>query len=99
LWQTREGKELGRLPFIEDFKGNAKKKLNSIVDQLDRLRSKFNELVASGQIRTCNCEVPGCPVIEMSEVASKQMDLLRTKILDDYRSISPEFDVQISIDD
>jgi hypothetical protein len=98
LWQTREGKELGRLPSIKDFKGSAKRKLEAIVGQLDRLRSRYNELVEAQEIRACTCDVPSCSVVMMSEIATKEMDLLRTKLLNDYRSIYPAFDVRIDSD-
>lgn len=82
IWQTRDGKEIERVPRRHLF-GNevVRNELAVIVHDLVELRAQFDQLIRDGEIRSCGCMQPECPVFFLSPTAIHRMDSLRSKIL------------------
>jgi hypothetical protein len=96
IWQTRDGKEIGRIPsrhMLVD--ASLKLTLASIERQLVRLRSRFDEMIKAGKIRHCGCDQPDCPVHFFSPEAAQEMDDLRSRILSQFQQIYPQFSVRV----
>lgn len=96
IWQTRDGKEIGRIPSRHDVKDiRSKAVLKSIESQLVKLRSRFDELLKSKKIKHCGCSEPTCPYYMSSPDAIREMDELRSEILSQFHQIHPEFSVRV----
>lgn len=95
IWQTRDGKEIARIPSrhaLSDVRTKAE--MAEIVQELAILRARFDDLIRKHEIRHCNCDDPDCPVFFFSSMASQEMDELRTKLLSRFRRINPGFTVK-----
>lgn len=82
IWQTRDGKEIERLPSRHQLASEAlRNELAIVVHDLTQLRAQFEQLIRDGEIRPCGCDKPDCPVFFFSPQAGQQMDELRAKIV------------------
>ncbi|MDB5353717.1 MAG: hypothetical protein JWN24_170 [Phycisphaerales bacterium] len=82
IWQTREGKEIERLPSRHQLMSRKlRDELAIVVRDLTELRARFEQLIREGEIRPCGCNDPDCPVFFFSEDAAQQMDVLRTEVM------------------
>lgn len=62
--------------------------LDTIVEKLVALRSSFDDLQRSNEIKPCDCPDPDCPVFTLSETAVKEMDRRRSALLAAAQAIS-----------
>lgn len=82
IWQTRDGKEIGRLPSRHELSSaTLRNELAAVVQELIELRAGFEELLLDGEMRPCGCSDTNCPVYIVSPRAAQQMDRLRAQIL------------------
>lgn len=63
--------------------------LDTIVEKLVAIRSAFDDLQRSGEIRPCGCQDPDCPVFMLSENAVREMDRRRSALLTAAQAIAP----------
>jgi len=92
IWQTRDGKEIDRFPSRFSIKSpNLKSELEDIERKLVGLRARFDELIRTGEIRNCGCNVPDCPTYFFSPRAVEEMNTLRSQILSKLHQIHPQF--------
>jgi hypothetical protein len=86
VWQTRDGKEIGRLPSRHEISDKAiKAKLCDVERGLVKLRASFDEMVKQGEIRPCGCDQPDCPVFHVSARAGERLTQLRSAVLTEFR--------------
>jgi hypothetical protein len=94
--RLRDGTEIRRMPSRHDLKSaGLRTSLSEIERMLCALRVKYDELLKSGDLRPCGCNDPNCPVFMVSPMAAREMDKLRTSILDAFRKIYPPFGVHL----
>jgi hypothetical protein len=80
--RLRDGTEVGRIPRKAQLKDPAKRKVvEEVVELLVELRARFDEFVATGDIKLCGCGKPGCSVFFPQPRAARVMDDLRERIL------------------
>lgn len=96
LWRIRDGAEIRRIPSIHHLQ-DAKKKatVSRVVRELDQVRRMFKQHLDAGRIRHCGCDVPDCPTFMMDTGVAAELDAARTTVLLSFKSIWPEFVVQI----
>lgn len=88
IWQTRDGKEIGRIPSKHDLANpEYRSVLERIVEKLIILRSTFDGFVRAGKVRHCGCTVPDCSIYTLDREACETMDALREEILVTFRKI------------
>jgi hypothetical protein len=95
IWQTRDGKELGRLRSRHDFKDEGiRMGLTETEQALAVLRARFDDLVRAGRIRHCGCNVPDCPVYFVDHGGARELEDLRMKVLVAFKRVYPQFDIR-----
>lgn len=95
ICQTRDGKEIRRIPSRHDLQDAVKKaELADIIRKLTELRSRFDALIRAGEIRPCGCSDKDCSIFMLSHQAVEEMNRLRSDILSDFRRIYPKFEVR-----
>jgi hypothetical protein len=83
IWQTRDGKEIERIPSRHQVVDpRIRDTLAIVVTELADLRAKFEELIRQGEILHCDCKNPDCSVFFFSSRAAREMDMLRDGIVD-----------------
>lgn len=88
--RLRDGTEIGRIPRKGQLKDPAKRKVvASVVALLVELRIRFDEFVASGDLRPCGCGDERCPVFLIEPRAAHVMDDLRERILHEFGRVAP----------
>jgi hypothetical protein len=88
IWQTRDGKEIERLPSRHQLSSQRLRDvLAVVVKELIDLRARFEQLIREGEIRPCSCGKPDCPVFLLSSRAIDEMDTLRATIIDRIRHL------------
>ncbi len=95
IWQTRDGKEIARIPsrhMLRDVR--TKTEMAMIAQELAVLRARFDDLLKKREIKHCSCNVPDCPVYFFSSKASREMDELRGGLLSRFSRICPQFVVK-----
>lgn len=65
--------------------------LDSVVQRLVALRSAFDDLLKKGEIRSCGCQDPNCPVHMLSDRACFEMDRRRRELLIAAQAANPAF--------
>lgn len=85
--QTPQGDRIPSKARIGD--GALRGKLEKIVEALVGLRSRFDQLTRTGDIRPCGCGQPDCPTYELSDRAAREMDRARLELLERAREIAP----------
>ncbi len=96
IHRLRDGTEIRRIPSRHSIQSaETKRKLSQIERMLGELRAKYDESVKTGDIRTCGCNVPDCPVFFVSHSVAREMDHLREEILEAFRRLYPHFDVRL----
>jgi len=81
VWQTRNGKEIERLPSRHQLANETlRDELAILVRDLTELRGQFEQLIRNGEIRPCGCGNPDCSVFYFSPTAAQRMDALRAAI-------------------
>jgi len=92
VWQTRDGKEIGRLPSRHEMSDSAvKAKLHDVERSLVKLRTTFDNMVREGEIRPCGCDQPDCPVFHVSARAGQELTELRREVLRRFSEAYPAF--------
>ena len=92
VWQTRDGKEIGRLPSRHEMSDSGvKAKLRDVERSLINLRTAFDNMVREGEIRPCGCDQPDCPVFHVSARAGEELTKLRRKVLAGFSEAYPGF--------
>lgn len=88
--RLRDGTEVGRIPRKALLKDPAKRKVvEQVVELLVELRSRFDEFVASGDLRPCGCGKPECSMYLIERRAAYVMDDLRERILEEFGRVAP----------
>jgi hypothetical protein len=88
--RLRDGTEVGRIPRRAQLKDPAKRKVvEEVVGLLVELRARFDEFVASGDLRPCGCGKPECSVFLIEPRAAQVMDDLRDRILHQFGRVAP----------
>ena len=94
IHRLRDGTIIRQIPTRHHIRNQPTRDiLSNIVDNLAKLRARFDSLSKGGEIRHCGCGDPDCPVYMVSERAVIEMDQIREEILLQYQSIYPEFNV------
>jgi hypothetical protein len=94
--RLRDGTEIRRIPNRHQVKDIAvKNALTNIERLLSKLRAKYDEYLRQGEIKPCGCQDPDCPVFFVSPMAAREMDNLRTQILEEFKRIYPPFHVHL----
>jgi hypothetical protein len=71
-----------RLPGKNDLQDvEIRRKLDAIVEKLVALRTAFDNLQRTGEIRHCGCGQPDCPTYMLSDAAADEMDERRLELL------------------
>jgi hypothetical protein len=72
------------------LKDPAKRKVvEHVVALLVELRARYDEFVASGDLRPCGCGKPECSVFLIEPRAAQVMDDLRDRILHEFGRVAP----------
>lgn len=88
--RLRDGTEVGRIPRKAQLKEPAKRKVvEEVVALLVELRARYDQFVASGDLRPCGCGNPTCPTFLIEPRAAKVMDDLRERILHEFGRVAP----------
>ena len=88
--RLRDGTEVGRIPRKAQLKDQAKRMVvEEVVGLLVELRARFDEFVASGDIKLCGCGKPDCSVFFPQSRAALVMDDLRERILHEFSRVAP----------
>lgn len=98
LRQTRGGIELECTPSRHKVKDSTiRSELSKLVLALTTLRSTFDDLIRSGDIKPCSshCGDPECPVFELTPTAVRELDQQRQSLLDLFRRLHPSFAVRV----
>lgn len=96
IHRLRDGTEIRRIPSRHQLSSeNSRNHLASIEKKLAKLRSEFDGLLKSEDIRPCGCNSPDCPVFQASPLAARKMDSFRNEILDAFRDLYPRFKVRL----
>jgi hypothetical protein len=94
--RLRDGTEIRRIPSRHAIKSaETKRGLSHIERMLGELRAKYDEGIKAGEIRTCGCNNPDCPVFFVSPRAADEMDRLREAILETFQKLYSAFDVRL----
>jgi hypothetical protein len=92
VWQTRDRKEIGRLPSRHEISDSAvKSKLHDVERSLVRLRAAFDDMLRKGELRPCGCNQPDCPVFHVSGRAAEKLTELRRAVLASFGEAYPGF--------
>jgi len=92
IWKARDGHVIGRIASRHELKDpGTSRKLQSVEMGLARLRAAFEEMVKSGDIRPCGCNLPECPTYQLSPSAADELQQLREAVLKDFESANPTF--------
>lgn len=96
IHRLRDGTVVKRFPSILEISDvGLQKSLKNIVINLQKLRSVYDVLLRSGDIKLCGCGQEDCPVHILSRKACDDMDRLRNEILVQFKEIYPKFTVSI----
>lgn len=88
IWQTRDGKEIGRIPTRHDFSDpNIRDTLQKVEVQLAKVRTTYEELSASNDLRPCGCGQPHCPTLMLSPKAVRDLTDSRSRVLNLFQEI------------
>lgn len=88
--RLRDGTEIGRIPRKGQIRDSGKREVVSrVVELLVELRARFDEFVASGDLKPCGCDNPECPVYLIRPRAAHVMDDLRERILHEFARVVP----------
>ena len=94
VWQTRDGKELGRLRSRHEFKDvGIRKGLADTERALAALRARFDDLVRAGRIKHCGCNVADCPVYFVDHGATRELEESRMTVLQAFKRVYPRFEI------
>src|ERR1041384_823006 len=75
IHRLRDGTVIRRIPSRHNIQDKGTRQvLSRITDELIGLRSRFDQFIATKEIRPCGCDVPDCPVYMSSPAASRTMD-------------------------
>lgn len=87
--RLRDGSEIGRIPRKAQLKDQAKRKVvEHVVELLLELRARFDEFVATGDIKK-SCSHPDCKLWDFHPRAAFVMDDLRERILYEFGRVAP----------
>ena len=94
--RLRDGTQIRRIPSRHQIKTPATAKLLARIERmLSELRAQYDEFLRTGDLRPCGCNDPDCPVFMVSSRAAREMDDLRGRILETFRSVYPSFAVHL----
>lgn len=94
--RLRDGTEIRRIPSRHEITLPAiRTALAGIEKSLAKLRATYDGFVRTGEVRPCGCSEQDCPIFQVSHSAMRQMDDLRSEILESFRKIYPKFDVRL----
>ena len=88
IGKTPQGPTIPSKKAVRDKK--TREQLDLLVNDVVRLRACYDELKREGDIRPCGCNDPDCPVFMVTDKAIRQMDQIRTAILERARRLSHE---------
>jgi hypothetical protein len=89
--RLRDGTEMGRIPRKAQLKDPAKRRVvEDVVELLVELRARFDEFVATGDIKLCGCGKPECSVFFPQPRAAHAMDDMRERILHEFGRVAQE---------
>ena len=92
IWKARDGHVIGRIASRHELKDAAvSREVQAVEVALARLRAKFDEMLHSGDIRPCGCDVPDCPTYILSPHAAHELERLRDDALKQFERIYPPF--------
>jgi hypothetical protein len=92
IWKARDGHVIGRISSRHELKDAAvSQKVQAVEVALARLRARFDELLQSGGVRPCGCDLPDCPTYMVSPEAVHELECLRNDALKQFQSIYPLF--------
>ena len=96
LHRLRDGTLISKIPSRHDIQDtHTKDVLTNITGRLAKLRTTFDSLLASGDIKPCGCGKAECHIFFSNAKASAAMDRARSEILAMYQTIYPEFKVRL----
>jgi hypothetical protein len=96
IWKDRDGTEIRRSPSIHHIRDAGRRAaLGRVVRSLDGLRRTFKHHLKSGGIRHCGCGQPDCPTFMVDGRAARELDRERTRALQEFRRLCPNFNVRI----
>jgi len=96
--KTRDGTEIGRIPSRHQLVDQTlQDKLQTVEKVLAKLRTTFDSLVESGDLKHCACNVPGCPTYFMSSHAANELELKRNEVFKAFRNAYPAFIEPVSL--
>jgi len=97
IWRARDGAEIRRIPSWHNLRDpTAAATVRNTVSMLDKLRRIFVEHLKRGSITHCVCGQLDCPVFMVQQEAALELDTLRHRILSNFQSVSPDFDVRLT---
>jgi hypothetical protein len=93
IWKARDGQVIARIPSRHHLKdSNLQKKIRTVERALAQLRAKFDEMMQSGGVRHCGCQVPDCPLYFMDPEVAGVLEHSRRTVLDRFRDAYPAFE-------
>ncbi len=97
IWKTRDAIEIRRIPSIHHIRdANRRAALGRVVRSLDGLRRTFKQHLKSSAIRHCGCGKPDCPSFMVDNRAARELNMARTRALQEFRALCPGFDVRLA---
>jgi len=98
IWQTREGKVIEHLPSRHDIKDPTKRESLAHIERLlVQLRTDYEELVKTSEIREDGCDRSTCSIYILSPSAVSRMNSLRAELLSEFQSAYPQFRAKVGM--
>lgn len=95
IWQTRDGRELGRLRSRHEFTDvDIRRGLAETERALAALRAGFDDMMRKGRIKPCGCGLADCPVYFVQSDAARELEDLRWEVLDAFKKVYPPFEIR-----
>ena len=91
--KARDGHLIDRIPSRHQLKSAAlRAKVQTVEVALSRLRAKFDEMIRSGVLSSCQCNNPNCSVYFFKPYeAAQELERLRRDVLTAFRDAYPAF--------
>lgn len=85
VYRLRDGTVIQKRASVFELRDDGiRQEVIGVVRQLEALRAKYDQLLASGDIRRCGCGKDDCPVHEISPRACREMDRARWEVLERF---------------
>ena len=90
VYRLRDGTVIQKRESIFALRDDGtRQEMVGVIRQLEALRAKYDQLLASGDIRHCGCGDDSCPVYFISRKACREMDEARICVFEKFDRLFP----------